>query len=413
MVDALHEVEELVGFEARGPGTDAERRAAGHLAARLEDLGRQAEIESIRVFPNYAVAHLIHALLGIVGSVLSITAPLAGTLLVLVAAISAALDLTGTFFLVRRLTGGRASQNVISREDSDRPGTLILTAHYDAARAGVVFGRRATERRAALGKLIRRPIGPFEPFFWSLILLLVCCVIRLAGLEGYLLTILQFIPTVVLILSVPLFADIAISGVVPGAADNASGVATVLRLAERYGGDLDHFDVWVLFPGAEEGLMLGMREWLKRHRKELDSARTIFLNVDKAGTGTVRYTTREGFVLTYAYHPTLVGLCEQIAEEDAEENRYGARPVKSRSATDATAARARRFPAISISCLNALDYEPHQHQPSDVVENVDPQALERAFGFCSELIELIDERVGRDLAAAGEDEATELSEADG
>jgi hypothetical protein len=413
VVEAIREIEELVAFEARGPGTDAERRAAAHLAARLEDLGRRADVEPTRIFPNYAPAHMIHALMGIVGSVLAIGSPVAGTVLVLAATVSAVLDLSGTFFLVRRLTGARASQNVVSREDGGKPGTLILTAHYDAARSGAVFSRRVTERRAALGKRLRRPIGPFEPYFWSLVALLVCCAIRIAGLSGTALTAVQFVPTVILIVSVPLLADIALSGVVPGATDNASGVATVLRLAERYGDDLDHFDVWVLLPGAEEGLLLGMREWVRRQRHELDPTRTIFLNVDKVGHGTVRYTTREGFVLTYAYHPRLVELCEQIAQEDEEEGRYGARPFKSKSATDATAARARGFPAISISCLNALDYDPHYHQATDTPDNVDEAALERAFGFCSELIELIDERVGPDIARTPEGEETELSEADG
>jgi Iap family predicted aminopeptidase len=232
-------------------------------------------------------------------------------------------------------------------------------------------------------------------------------------LNGYVLTVVQFVPTVILIVSVPLLAGIVLAGIVPGATDNASGVATVLRLAERYGDDLEHFDVWVLLPGAEESFMLGMREWLRRHRKELDPTRTIFLNVDKVGTGTVRYTTKEGFVIAYAYHPTLVQLCEQIADEDAEEGRYHARGIVSRSATDATAARARRFPAISISCLSSLDYEPNQHLPTDTPENVDPDALERAFGFCSELIELIDERVGPDLEDAGRGDETKLAEADG
>jgi len=101
VVDALHEVEGLVAFEGRGPGTDAERRAGRPIswgAWRTWDGARRRK--SSRVFPNYALTHLIHALLAVVGSVVSVSAPLVGTLLVLVAAISAALDLTGTFFLV-------------------------------------------------------------------------------------------------------------------------------------------------------------------------------------------------------------------------------------------------------------------------------------------------------------------------
>lgn len=400
-MDALREIEELVAFDGRGPGSDAERRAAGHLTARLEALGREAEVEPTSVWPNYALAHTIHALLGVFGSVLAVSAPLPGTAIVLFAAVSAFGDLTGTFYLVRRLTGRRASQNVVSREDAGKPGTLVLVAHYDAARTGAVFGRRALERRAVLGKLIRRPIGPFEPFFWALIVALVCSVLRLPGIDALGLTIVQFVATVVLIVSVPLLADIALSGVVPGATDNASGVATVLRLAERYGGELEEFDVWVLLPGAEEALLLGMRSWLKAHKRDLEKSSTIFLNVDKVGHGTVRFVRKEGLLLPYGYHPTLVEMCAEIAADDAE-GRYGARPVVSRSATDAYLARAAGFPAISISCLNAMDYDPHYHQPTDTPENVDPEALERAFEFCSELVELIDERVGPDVARAAE-----------
>jgi hypothetical protein len=64
-------------------------------------------------------------------------------------------------------------------------------------------------------------------------------VIQLAGLDNLVLSIVQFVPTVVLIVSLPLLADVALSGAVPGANDNASGVATVLRLAERYSGELE------------------------------------------------------------------------------------------------------------------------------------------------------------------------------
>jgi hypothetical protein len=175
----------------------------------------------------------------------------------------------------------------------------------------------------------------------------------------------------------------------------------VLRLAERYGGDLDHFDVWVLLTGAEEGMELGMRAWLRAHRRELDRERTAFLCVDQVGYGTVRYASREGYLVARPAHRELLELCEQIADEDdADEGRYGARSYVSRAATDAHQARIRGFPSVGVSCLGSLDYAPHHHLPSDTVENLDPAALERAFGFCSELVELIDERIGPELPAA-------------
>jgi peptidase M28-like protein len=388
-IDPMQEIEGLVAFEGRWPGTDAERRAAQHLEQRLQALGRDADVEPASVYPNYAVTHAIHALLGIVGSVISVYTPVVGLALVLFATISAFGDLTGSLYIVRRLTGRRASQNVTSTESGNKPGVVILTAHYDAAHTGTVFGRKAVERRATFGKLIRRGLGPFEPFFWSLAVILVCTLLRLIGFEGTPLTIVQFIPTVVLIASIPLLVDIALSDVVPGANDNASGVATVLRLAERYSGQLQHFDLWVVFPGAEEGLLLGMREWLEKHKRDLDRERTIFLNVDMAGNGTVRWIEKEGLVMALRYHPTLVELCEEIGD---------GRGMVSRHATDALVPRSAGFPAITISARNALDYAPNWHQPTDTPDRIDLDSLERTYAFCGALLERLDESIGPELA---------------
>ena len=181
----------------------------------------------------------------------------------------------------------------------------------------------------------------------------------------------------------------------PGANDNASGVATVLGLAERYAGTLDHLDVWVLFPGAQEAGALGTRAWLKQHRSSLDPLTTIVLNVDEVGAGTVRYATKEGPLIALRQHPRLLALCRQLASEDEEDQRYLPQPIAARRPTDAYAARARGLPAITISCAPAPDH----HRPTDTPDRIDPKALDRAFGFCSELIELIDEEIGPDIAA--------------
>ena len=401
-MDPLPEIEALVGHGARRPGSDAERRAARGLESRLRELGREARTEPIQIWPGWPLVHLIHAVAAITGSLLAVDQPLAATIVLAVTAASAFGELTGRFPLARRLTPKRASQNVASPEDGGRPGTLVLVAHYDAARTGFLFGPRISKRRAAVGKLIRRQIGSFEPFFWAILVALGCAALRLAGVDGVAVSAVQFAATVVLIVSVPLLIDIGLSDVVPGANDNASGVATVLRLAERYGGDLDHFDVWVLLTGAGESMSQGIRAWLRAHRRELDPTTTAFLCVDEVGLGTVRYRRREGFLATRRAYAPLVELCDQIvADDEADDRRYGARPLVARSAGDAHRARAKGYPALTVSCANALDYAPHHHRVSDTLDNLDPAALERAFGFCSELIELIDERIGPDVGDPG------------
>src|SRR5690242_19358605 len=104
MVDPLREIEDLVAYEGRVAGTDAERRAAVHLVERLRALGRDAELEPTRVRPAWPVTHVIHAVLGIAGSLLSVSQPAIGLGLALLAGVSTFGDLTGSFFLFRRFT---------------------------------------------------------------------------------------------------------------------------------------------------------------------------------------------------------------------------------------------------------------------------------------------------------------------
>src|SRR5215211_4172937 len=436
-MNVREEIEALVEFEGRGPGSDAERRAAEHLVERLRAMGREAETETVDTWPNWALTYAVHAFLVIVGSVVSVIVPVIGALLVLVVVVLTFLDAIGMAFTTRKLLGRRSSQNVISREDNDKGGDLYLVAHYDAGRGGLAYHPKLQERRAAFGKLVRRGIGPMEPFFWTMLAVLVCVLVRLTGIDNMLLTVFQFIFTVLLIISLPLLLDTAFASPVPGANDNASGVATVMRLADRFGGELEHFNLNLLLTGSQEGGSLGMRSYLKRRKGDLEPARTVFLNVDEVGRGTVRFSSREGLLLPIESHNQLVDVCEQMVEakeqereeeeandedghdenrrrereedrdaagdEERDEDRPGVRSMTWRTSTDGYAARSASFPAISITCKARLDYTPGHHQRTDTDDRVDDEALERAYAFIAELVGRIDETVGPDLAKPAEE----------
>jgi hypothetical protein len=424
-MNVREEIERLVEFDGRGPGSDAERRAAEHLVERLRELGRGAQTESLDSWPNWPMAYALHVAVAVVGSVISVTLPLIGALLVLIVTVLTFLDANGIAFTTRRLFGRRASQNVISREDGDKGGDLVLVAHYDSGRSGLAFNRRLQERRAAISKTLKRPVGPLQPLFWALVAVLICTLLRLPGIESTILTVIQFLFTVLLIFALPFLIDTGLAPTVPGANDNASGVATVLRLADRFGGKLEHFDVHVLLTGSEEAFALGMRSYLRQHRDDLDEERLVFLNIDEVGAGTVRFTSREGLLLPVSSHKQLVEMCEEIVEDyederededsddddddrdqhddddrddDDDDDRPGPRKLVSRNVSDAFAARSAGYPAITITCKGRLDYTATHHQPSDMPDRIDDEALERAFAFCSELIERVDATVGPDLS---------------
>jgi hypothetical protein len=86
-------IRELCSIEGRGPGTDAERRAASMLAGRLKAVGRTAEIQPTYVHSQFALVHALTAAVAIAGSVLATIEPAAGFALVRVAATSAYRDL--------------------------------------------------------------------------------------------------------------------------------------------------------------------------------------------------------------------------------------------------------------------------------------------------------------------------------
>src|SRR5918992_1656944 len=206
-MNVREEIERLVEFEGRGPGSDAERRAAEHLVERLGELGREAETEPLDSWPNWPMTYALHVALAVGGSVISVTLPLVGALLVLVVTVLTFLDANGIAFTTRRLFGRRASQNVVSREDGDKGGDFVLVAHYDSGRSGLAFNRRLQERRATISKTLRRPIGPLQPLFWALVGVLICTLLRLPGVENTILTVIQFIFTVLLIISLPFLID--------------------------------------------------------------------------------------------------------------------------------------------------------------------------------------------------------------
>jgi Peptidase family M28 len=389
-------IRELCSFQGRGPGTDAERRAADMLAARLRGIGRRAQVEPFFAHPEYALVHLIHAAIAIAGSIVATVQPAVGFTLVFLAAISTYLDLNTRFYLVRSLLFRRVSQNVVSPGNRpDAPARLILMAHYDAARTGYIFSK-ASNRIRRLPERTRLGLGPFRLFFWlGLAPLLPILGARMAGLDATWLNALQAIPTIVLIVAAFLLIDIALSDIVPGAYDNASGVAAVLSAADELTANPPaNLDVWVVLAGSEESFCEGSRAFVRGRAKELDRSSTFFLNVDSVSYGQVAYEISQGPVISLPHDRQLIELCEALASAGAAEG--GARPIRHPLLDDAMPARVRRMRAITLRTTDGDgNLAPWYHTYDDVPERVDSEALTQASGFLLALARLIDRDAGR------------------
>jgi hypothetical protein len=395
----LQVIRKLCSFEDRLAGSDAERRAGHWLAARLREGGRRVEVEPTHVHPQVGLVQAAHCALGFAGSLIAILSPPAGLAIVAVAALSMYLDLNVRFYLMRRLFFRRASQNVVSPGPRpDAPARLFLCAHYDAARTGPFFRQRTIARFARVARMSRLPLGPFRVLFWSLAALLPILAARVAGAESSLVSVLQLVPTLVLLVGILMLVNVDLSDVGPGANDNATGVATVLSIVDELADrPPENLDVAILMIGGGECLMEGTREFLRTHRRELDREATYFLNVEAVGRGEVRYVAAEGLVVSFGMDTRVIDLCDAIAEANrGQPDRPEARRLAWGFATDALPLRLARYPATTVTTIERGELLPASyHRLDDVPGRLDPGTLDGAHAFTLDLVRALDREVGR------------------
>jgi Zn-dependent M28 family amino/carboxypeptidase len=183
---------------------------------------------------------------------------------------------------------------------------------------------------------------------------------------------------------VVLFTDIARRAPVPGANDNASGVAALLGVAFDLAGSRPaSLRVVLLSAGSEETMLEGMEAFLRRHRGELDPARTIVVCLDMLGWDRLLLRESEGVLRRYRTRPEDVDLLLQAAR--AATVRVEVAPP-SASPSDGLAARWAGLPTIFLSSAAANGGYPHYHRPSDVPENVVIETVVAARRLCTQLV---------------------------
>jgi Zn-dependent M28 family amino/carboxypeptidase len=182
-------------------------------------------------------------------------------------------------------------------------------------------------------------------------------------------------------------ADIGARAVVPGANDNASGVAAGLSLASWLaGGAPDGVRVLLVFPGAEESLMEGMVAWCDRHLDGLDPATTSFVCLDTVGSPALLVLEGEGMLAMHDYPRDLVELVHGVAGELGILVHGG---LRFRNATDALIPLKRGYRAAMVGSVDEYRLPPDYHWPTDTADRVRYDTVADAARLCRRLIERI------------------------
>jgi hypothetical protein len=218
-------IEQLRDAPGRGACTDAERRAARALHDRLRGAGERVWVETRWVRPQRRASLVLHALLAVVGGLVSAYSDVVGAAMAGAAGLSLAIEAAGTTAPLARFLTRRATQHVLTEPEGGGV-TLIVAAGYDAPRAPSRLVRRL---RALVARL------PGRPEAWAAL----CCaavalpaVARERGVDGTWLGVVQVVAIVLLLAAVGAAVDALSAPWSPGA-DSAAAVTVALGLLEE------------------------------------------------------------------------------------------------------------------------------------------------------------------------------------
>jgi hypothetical protein len=325
--------------DSAGPG---ERASARWIAGRMREAGApEVAVEPYRGHGTYAWIYALHALGGLLAARLPgrLSWPVAGLLIG-----SLEGDASGRWPWLRRLLPGREGANVVARLPV--PGraaerTLVLVAHHDAQRTGLIWHPAVAEPGAA-----RR--------------------LRTHAIDGYLIPAALALALhrtrvgrVLLGLWLALSVEQATNRTVPGANDNASGVAAVLALVGRWARDpLPGVEIVAVAPGCEESGMEGMRAFLAAHA--LRPASTLVLCLDTLGCGRPIVLEAEHALFRHRYDEADLALVPPHVERWT----IG-------GWTDAIQARFAGLRAVSLLSIGPKGLFTHYHRLDDTPDHID------------------------------------------
>ncbi len=359
----------------RRPTSEAERAAAELVRERLAAAGMDARLEAFRGYSTFAAPIGI----GLALALAPVLLPPERRALRSLLAIGSAAALAGEGSLVHTpvsdFLARRPSQNVVAQiePEGEAKRTLCLMCHLDTSRSGLLFHPRTV-----------RFLNPFLRFLGAADAAQAAEPLLGGSRMGRRALVAA---RAFLALGAGLLVERELRGEdVPGANDNASGVAVAAQLAlERADDPLKHTRLVFLATGCEESGLLGSQAFLRSR----DTSSWLFVNFDSVGgDATLRYVTREGVGTRWDADPLLVALAGRIAEQRPE---LGLEPSDAPIGLtyDASPVLARGGRAITFVAGDG-GVIPNYHWPTDTTDNVDPDALRRALEAGREMVARID-----------------------
>ena len=360
-------------------GTEGERSASNYIKEVLDRLGIESQKESFQFCRGPIHPYMIILTISLIGGLFSPSYKFLGFLFTSMGAVAFHMEYHyRSWFLRRSLQGD--SENVIGKIPSkaEKPSRrIVISAHYDSSRAGLVFHPRIVGNFRVFSLLTL--IGVF-----GLPVFIICGEVIFSSFFGFL----RSVSVLWIILVLLMMLQRELDGKKgSGANDNASGVGVMLSLAENIAAQpLEKTEVWIAATSCEDAGMAGMRSFLSRHEQEMQDA--LIINVSNVGAGFLKYITGEGMLKVYPSDPELLLFSAEVVRETPEislvPHEYRTLP------TAAHAALVGGYRAMSVMALDEEGVIPNWRWETDTVENLEEQNLLEAEKFLNLLIKKLD-----------------------
>ena len=379
----------------RGSTTDNERWASIQIKEFLENQSILTELRSFKGNKTYGERLAVHLLFALLASSLPFfekaLVPVSLALLLFLI-LSFVLESMKFMEVLSRIFPKGSSANVLGRlEEVEAEKRIIFVAHYDSQKEGLIFSPKLIDVMKRFASPSAR-VTPIHLTFLSIVGLFVTSSLFFVELPGFF-SLLHLVIHILLMtwtfLSLVLVLQWMVgSCYVPGANDNATGVAVMLDLARKYSrerkeGAHQGTDLWFLATGCEETGLRGALAFIKEKKKELREKETYVLCLDGFGYGKLHYFTADGILKATPYDRELIKLARELAEEKFP----GAEPFVCRVFTDGLAFSVLGFRAITFGSLDKDKIIENYHWRTDTPENVDFESVEKAQEFVEAFVE--------------------------
>ena len=377
-------VSELASME-RETGSPGELEAAAWVAEKFEAEGAPAELELERLHNTYWWPLGLAGAAGAIAGIAALRGHRAvGALTGAAAAYAAATDMPPGRRRLRELLPKRETANVLASvgpDDAER--TVVLVAHHDAAHPGLVFHPAIPELADRAGFIERSNTSP--PLMWPIIA--GPAAVAAGSLAGS--RTLIRAGAVVSAGFAAAMADIGMRPVVPGANDNATGVAVLIAVARALAERPAENTRVMLVSTSEEGLCEGMEAFGQRHFGELPASSTFILSIDTVGSPHLCVLRGEGMRTMREYPQRSLTLLDGLAAELGIDLFPD---LRLRNATDGSIALAGGYECASLASVTALKQPANYHWPTDIPERVDYGSVADAVRLTESLVRRLDKR---------------------